>query len=130
MAPGSGPELVQKLLHQGIKRPELKDELYMQLLKQSRGNTTPSIIKVPVLSQPRQRTDTAKTHSILSSVPIKGPAPFLRDTLVAIFIVPSCILPHILARTIRDCMYTAVYFPTSVDRHAILLCRQARLPRS
>lgn len=39
-------ELVQKLLHQGIKRPELKDELYMQLLKQSRGNTTPSNVKV------------------------------------------------------------------------------------
>ncbi|KAK9917170.1 hypothetical protein WJX75_001536 [Coccomyxa subellipsoidea] len=38
-------ELVQKLLHQGIKRPELKDELYMQLLKQSRGNTTPSNVK-------------------------------------------------------------------------------------
>lgn len=28
----------QKLLHQGLKRPELKDELYMQLLKQTRGN--------------------------------------------------------------------------------------------
>ena len=25
---------------QGIKRPELRDELYMQLLKQSRGNTS------------------------------------------------------------------------------------------
>eukprot|EP00884_Botryococcus_braunii_P012518 jgi/Botrbrau1/21267/Bobra.39_2s0057.2 len=33
-------EIIQKLLHQGIKRPELKDELYMQLLKQSRGNGT------------------------------------------------------------------------------------------
>ena len=55
MAPGSGPELVQKLLHQGIKRPELKDELYMQLLKQSRGNTTPSIIKV-ALSFPSLHT--------------------------------------------------------------------------
>lgn len=42
----SRAELVQKLLHQGIKRPELKDELYMQLLKQSRGNTTPSNVKV------------------------------------------------------------------------------------
>lgn len=42
-------ELVQKLLHQGIKRPELKDELYMQLLKQSRGNSTPSVIKVSLL---------------------------------------------------------------------------------
>ncbi len=31
---------------QGIKRPELRDELYMQLLKQSRGNTTPSCAKV------------------------------------------------------------------------------------
>ncbi|CAK0740574.1 hypothetical protein CVIRNUC_001260 [Coccomyxa viridis] len=38
-------ELVQKLLHQGIKRPELRDELYMQLLKQSRGNTTASCAK-------------------------------------------------------------------------------------
>lgn len=32
---------IQKLLHQGLKRPELKDELYMQLLKQTRGNTVP-----------------------------------------------------------------------------------------
>jgi hypothetical protein len=40
---------VQKLLHQGMKRPELKDELYMQLLKQSRGNTTPSIVKARLL---------------------------------------------------------------------------------
>jgi hypothetical protein len=30
-------ELVQKLLHQGLKRPELRDELYMQLVKQTRG---------------------------------------------------------------------------------------------
>lgn len=35
---------------QGIKRPELRDELYMQLLKQSRGNTTPSCAKVPPLT--------------------------------------------------------------------------------
>ena len=35
-------EIVQKLLHQGLKRPELKDELFMQLLKQSRGNPSPS----------------------------------------------------------------------------------------
>ena len=27
---------------QGIKKPELRDELYMQLLKQSRGNCTAS----------------------------------------------------------------------------------------
>ncbi len=46
----SRAELVQKLLHQGIKRPELKDELYMQLLKQSRGNTTPSNVKVCLCS--------------------------------------------------------------------------------
>ena len=31
-------EVAQKLLHSGMKRPELKDELYMQLLKQTRGN--------------------------------------------------------------------------------------------
>jgi hypothetical protein len=31
-------EIAQKLLHQGLKRLELKDELYMQLLKQTRGN--------------------------------------------------------------------------------------------
>ena len=31
-------EIAQKLLHQGLKRPELKDELYMQLLKQTRCN--------------------------------------------------------------------------------------------
>lgn len=31
-------EIAQKLLHQGLKRPELKDELYMQLVKQTRGN--------------------------------------------------------------------------------------------
>ncbi|KAK9831534.1 hypothetical protein WJX81_006588 [Elliptochloris bilobata] len=35
-------ELVVKLLSQGIKKAELKDELYMQLLKQSRGNCTVS----------------------------------------------------------------------------------------
>ena len=34
-------EIAQKLLHQGLKRPELKDELFMQLLKQTRGNPTP-----------------------------------------------------------------------------------------
>ncbi|CAD7699890.1 unnamed protein product [Ostreobium quekettii] len=33
-------EIIQKLLHQGLKRPELKDELYMQLVKQTRGNPT------------------------------------------------------------------------------------------
>eukprot|EP00878_Enallax_costatus_P023171 GHUV01024635.1.p1 GENE.GHUV01024635.1~~GHUV01024635.1.p1 ORF type:complete len:797 (+),score=297.66 GHUV01024635.1:1624-4014(+) len=31
-------ETAQKLLHQGLKRPELRDELYMQLVKQTRGN--------------------------------------------------------------------------------------------
>ncbi|KAJ9511982.1 hypothetical protein QJQ45_004434 [Haematococcus lacustris] len=31
-------EIAMKLLHQGLKRLELKDELYMQLLKQTRGN--------------------------------------------------------------------------------------------
>ena len=31
-------EIAQKLLHQGLKRPELKDELFMQLIKQTRGN--------------------------------------------------------------------------------------------
>ena len=36
---------------QGIKRPELRDELYMQLLKQSRGNTTPSCAKVTPLAE-------------------------------------------------------------------------------
>ncbi|GAX81265.1 hypothetical protein CEUSTIGMA_g8697.t1 [Chlamydomonas eustigma] len=35
-------EIGQKLLHQGLKRPELKDELYMQLLKQTRCNPSPS----------------------------------------------------------------------------------------
>lgn len=35
-------ELVQKLLHQGLKRPELRDELFMQLVKQTRGNPNPS----------------------------------------------------------------------------------------
>lgn len=32
-------EIAQKLLHQGLKRPELKDELYMQLMKQTRCNS-------------------------------------------------------------------------------------------
>jgi len=36
--PAVAVEIAQKLLHQGLKRPELKDELYMQLLKQTRGN--------------------------------------------------------------------------------------------
>lgn len=31
-------EIAMKLLHQGLKRPELKDELYMQLIKQTRSN--------------------------------------------------------------------------------------------
>lgn len=31
-------EIAQKLLHQAIKRPDLKDELYMHLVKQTRGN--------------------------------------------------------------------------------------------
>ena len=31
-------EVAQKLLHQAIKRPDLKDELYMHLIKQTRGN--------------------------------------------------------------------------------------------
>ena len=37
----TGPQRVEtagKLLHSALKRPELKDELYMQLLKQTRGN--------------------------------------------------------------------------------------------
>ena len=34
-------DIAQKLLHQGLKRPELKDELYMQLVKQTRGNPGP-----------------------------------------------------------------------------------------
>ncbi|KAF8058864.1 KIN14I [Scenedesmus sp. PABB004] len=47
-APGAEPlgqaaaiETAQKLLHQGLKRPELRDELYMQLVKQTRGNPAP-----------------------------------------------------------------------------------------
>lgn len=35
-------EIAQKLLHQAIKRPELKDELYMHLIKQTRGNPSAS----------------------------------------------------------------------------------------
>jgi hypothetical protein len=35
-------ELAQKLLHQGLKRVELRDELYMQLVKQTRGNPNPA----------------------------------------------------------------------------------------
>ncbi|PSC75171.1 kinesin-like calmodulin-binding isoform X1 [Micractinium conductrix] len=35
-------ELAQKLLHQGLKRVELRDELYMQLIKQTRGNPNPT----------------------------------------------------------------------------------------
>lgn len=31
-------EIAQKLLHQALKAPALRDELYMQLIKQSRGN--------------------------------------------------------------------------------------------
>lgn len=34
-------EVAQKLLHQGLKRSELRDELYMQLVKQTRG--TPAV---------------------------------------------------------------------------------------
>ncbi|CAD7697902.1 unnamed protein product [Ostreobium quekettii] len=35
---GQRVELAAKLVHSGIKRPDLKDELYMQLMKQTRGN--------------------------------------------------------------------------------------------
>jgi hypothetical protein len=35
-------ELAQKLLHQGLKRSELRDELYMQLVKQTRGCPAPA----------------------------------------------------------------------------------------
>jgi len=35
-------EIAQKLLHQGLKRPELRDELYMQLVRQTRGNPRPT----------------------------------------------------------------------------------------
>ena len=50
--PAAGIEIAQKLLHQGLKRPELKDELYMQLLKQTRGNpNVPSRIKAWELFQ-------------------------------------------------------------------------------
>lgn len=35
-------ELAQKLLHQGLKRTELRDELYMQLVKQTRGCPNPT----------------------------------------------------------------------------------------
>lgn len=35
-------ELAQKLLHQGLKRAELRDELFLQLVKQTRGNPKPS----------------------------------------------------------------------------------------
>lgn len=31
-------ELAQKLLHQGLKRADMRDELFMQLVKQTRGN--------------------------------------------------------------------------------------------
>jgi hypothetical protein len=34
-------ELAQKLLHQGLKRMELRDELFMQLIKQTRGCPSP-----------------------------------------------------------------------------------------
>ncbi|KAL6769150.1 hypothetical protein ACKKBF_B17660 [Auxenochlorella protothecoides x Auxenochlorella symbiontica] len=37
LPPLAGLELIQKLLHQGLKRAELRDELYMQLIKQTRG---------------------------------------------------------------------------------------------
>ena len=45
-------DIAQKLLHQGLKRPELKDELYMQLLKQSRGNPNPATAGDPLLCGP------------------------------------------------------------------------------
>ena len=35
-------EIAQKLLHQGLKRGELKEELYMQLVKQTRCNPFPA----------------------------------------------------------------------------------------
>lgn len=36
-------ELAQKLLHQGLKRSELRDELFLQLVKQTRGCPNPSM---------------------------------------------------------------------------------------
>ena len=47
---GQSIEIVQKLLHQGLKRPELKDELFMQLLKQSRGNPSPPAAGMHIMS--------------------------------------------------------------------------------
>lgn len=39
-------EIAQKLLHQALKRVELRDELYMQLIKQTRCNSSPdSLLK-------------------------------------------------------------------------------------
>lgn len=39
--PSQQIEIAVKIIHSCTKRPELKDELYMQILKQSRGNTNP-----------------------------------------------------------------------------------------
>ncbi len=38
----AGLELAQKLLHQALKRSDLRDELFLQLLKQTRGCPSPS----------------------------------------------------------------------------------------
>lgn len=40
------PQLTDLFCLQGMKRPELRDELYMQLIKQSRGNVTASAYRV------------------------------------------------------------------------------------
>lgn len=68
-------DIAQKLLHQGLKRPELKDELFMQLLKQTRSNPSP---------QSRQKTweifhlVAATMPPSKASMPCRGPLACIR----------------------------------------------------
>lgn len=47
-------EIAQKLLHQGLKRPELKDELYMQVHSNYICSLSPSLSQGQEKSQTNQ----------------------------------------------------------------------------
>jgi len=74
-------EVVQKLLHQGLKRPELRDELYMQLVKQTRGNPLPhsrarawELFTLVAAAMPPSKDFTGLISEYVHSVVRDGPA--------------------------------------------------------
>ncbi|KIY99686.1 hypothetical protein MNEG_8273, partial [Monoraphidium neglectum] len=74
-------EVVQKLLHQGLKRPELRDELYMQLVRQTRGNPLPAsraraweLFTLVAASMPPSKDFTGLISEYVHGVVRDGPA--------------------------------------------------------